>query len=270
MPDGQMMPMERLPILWVALGRQRVGKTALLNTAVQYFRDQGNALRVWNADQQNRSHTLSMFFPDAEEVPSSGVEDGKIWIEDRIEDLIRHRYDAVLDVGGGATGFAKLVQEVPVLDAMEGSAVRVVGLFCVGPEKADLDYLQQFAEVDMFMPAASVIVMNGGLVTSGRSATGAFKAIFAHDTIRRALGRGAKVAVMPALSCMAQVTDRGLTFAEAMNGEAKGGTEPLSLFDRARVNRWWSRDVPQFFGQMPAEWLPMPLGTAAPQDGEAG
>jgi hypothetical protein len=101
MPDGQMRPMDRLPILWVALGRQRVGKAALLNTAVQYFRAQGNPVRVWNADQQNRSHTLSMFFSDAVEVPAGGIEDGKIWIEGRIEDLIKHRYDAVLNVGGG-------------------------------------------------------------------------------------------------------------------------------------------------------------------------
>ena len=104
-----------------------------------------------------------MFFPDAEEVPNGGIEDGKSWIEGRIEDLIKHRYDAVLDVGGGATGFARLIQEVPLLEAIEGSAVRVVGLFCIGPETADLDYLEQFAEVDMFMPAASVIVLNAGL-----------------------------------------------------------------------------------------------------------
>ena len=63
---------------------------------------------------------------------------------------------------------------------------------------------------------------------------------------------------MPALTCMAQVTDRGLTFEAAMNGVAKDERGPLSLFDRARVNRWWSRDVPQFFGAFPSEWLPLP------------
>jgi hypothetical protein len=264
-----MMPVDRLPILWIALGRQRVGKTALLNTAVQYFRAQGNPIRVWNADQQNKSHSLSLFFPDADEVPNGGIEDGKVWIEDRIEALIRQRYDAVLDVGGGATGFSRLVQEVPVLDAMEGSAVRVVGLFCIGPEKADLDYLEQFAEVDRFMPSASVIVLNTGLVLSGRSAGGAFKSVLEHRAIRGALARGAKVAMMPALTCMAQVTDRGLTFTEAMNGVAGDGGEPLSLFDRARVNRWWSQDVPQFFGRLPPEWVPLSAGAAAPRDGEA-
>jgi hypothetical protein len=57
---------------------------------------------------------------------------------------------------------------------------------------------------------------------------------------------------------MSQVTDRGLTFAEAMSGVSKGDAGPLSLFDRARVNRWWSRDVPNFFDSIPAGWLPLP------------
>ncbi|MDE1905506.1 MAG: FAD-binding oxidoreductase [Rhodospirillales bacterium] len=262
MPDGQMKPADRMPILWIAMGRQRVGKTALLNTAVQYFRAAGNPIRVWNADQQNRSHTLSLFFPDAEEVPNAGLEDGKAWIEGRIEDLIQHRYDAVLDVGGGATGFSRLVQEVPLLEAIEGSAVRVVGLFCIGPEKADLDYLEQFAEVDMFMPTASVIVMNGGLVLSGRSVSGAFKPILEHPAIDAATKKGAQFAVMPALNCMSQVTDRGLTFAEAANGHAKSGGAPLSFFDKLRVNRWWTQDVPAFFESFPREWLPVAAAEA--------
>src|SRR5271166_282438 len=268
MPDGLSMPADRPPILWVALGRQRVGKTALLNTAVQYFRELGNPVRVWNADQQNRSHTLSLFFRDAEEVGGGGIEDGKVWIEAHILDLINKRYDAVLDVGGGATGFSKLVDEVPLLDAVEGSSVRVVGLFCTGPERADLDYLEQFAEADLFMPSASVIVLNAGLVLSGRSAIGAFAPVMAHPVVKRAVARGAKVALMPALTCMAQVTDRGLTYAEAMTGGTKGGHEPLSLFDRARVNRWWSRDVPEFFGRLPPDWLPLPRGAVSP--GAAG
>jgi hypothetical protein len=240
----------------VALGRQRVGKTALLNSAVQFFRETGNHVRVWNADQQNKSHAISQFFADAEHVPEGGIEDAKVWIEQRLEDLIEHRYDAVLDVGGGATGFTKLVQEVPLLEAIEGSSVRLVGLFCTGPERADLDYLEQYAEVELFMPAASMIVLNAGLVLSGRSATGAFSPILQHSAVKRAAKSGARTAMMPHLACMSQVTDRGLTFREAMDGVQKDGIAPLSLFDRARVNRWWTREVPAFFEAFPQDWLP--------------
>ena len=44
----------------VALGRQRVGKTSVLNATVQYFRALGTDIEVWNADQQNRSFALDV------------------------------------------------------------------------------------------------------------------------------------------------------------------------------------------------------------------
>jgi hypothetical protein len=249
----------RMPILWIALGRQRVGKTAVLNSAVQYFREAGSQLRIWNADQQNRSHSLSQFFPEAETVPPGGIEDTKAWIERRLEDLIEHRYDAVLDVGGGATGFSELVKEVPLLEGADQCGVRVVGVFCTGPERADLDYLEQFAGAGGFLPPASVIVTNAGLVLTGRSADGAFAPIITHPAVRFARGRGAKVAMFPNLPCMAQVTDRGVTFRGAMDGETGKGEQPaLGMFDRMRVNKFWTMDIPAFFAKLPPEWLPLP------------
>jgi hypothetical protein len=80
MPDGHFSRDGRRRLLMVALGRQRVGKTALLNTIVQYFRAEGNEIEVWNADQQNRTHSL--------------------------------------DAGGGLTGFSALVETVPVIAAL--------------------------------------------------------------------------------------------------------------------------------------------------------
>ena len=62
MPDGHVGKVAQRPLLWVASGRQRVGKTTLLNAAVQYFRALGSHIEVWNADQQNRTHSLSTVF----------------------------------------------------------------------------------------------------------------------------------------------------------------------------------------------------------------
>ena len=261
MRDGRTATGARPPILWIALGRQRVGKTALLNTAVQYFRALGNPVRVWDADQQNRSHRLSLFFEDAEEVGTAGIEDGKLWIEARVEDLIECRYDAVLDVGGGATGFSKLLQEVPLLEAVEASTVRLVALFCTGPERADLDYLERFAEAEAFLPPATVLVLNAGLVLSGRTAAAAFRPVLEHPVVKRVLDRGALSAMFPALACLSQVTDRGLTFEQAASGATREGQVPLSVFDRARVRRWWGTEVPRFFGKLPQAWLPLPPGS---------
>lgn len=256
MLDGNSVPRGQQPLLWITLGRQRVGKTTLLNAAVQYFRGLGCPIEVWNADQQNRSHSLSTFFPDALSVPQGGAEDVKRWIEERMTDQVAKRYNAALDVGGGATGFTQLIGEVPLAGELEEQGIRVVGLFCIGPERADIDYLEQFAEQDAFLPSATVIVLNGGLVLTGRSAKAAFAPMLDHPAVQAAMERGARVVPMPALTCMSQVTDRGLTFRDAAAGVAKPDQEPLSFFDRARVNRWWTREIPAFFGSFPSEWIP--------------
>jgi len=259
-PGADNMPDDRIPKhttkMWTAQGRQRVGKTALLNTAGQYFRGLGCEIDIWNADQQNRTHSLSTFFPDAATPPTGSLSDGKAWIEERLAEQVRSGRHALLDAGGGLTGFSALVDEIPLVGALGQKGVEVVGLFAVGPEQADLDYLERFADQGLFLPKATVIVLNAGLVLSGRSAASAFAAIRQNRTFEAAVAGGAQVIMLPNLSCMSQVTDRGLTFAQAAAGQAKPGQEPLSFFDQARVNRWWTRDIPAFFGQFPPEWLP--------------
>ncbi len=68
---------DRRPILTIAFGRQRVGKTALLNAMGQFYRERGCPVQIWNADQQNRSHSLSTFFRDAKTVPNGGTKGGQ-------------------------------------------------------------------------------------------------------------------------------------------------------------------------------------------------
>lgn len=270
MLDGQGSSAERRSVLLVALGRQRVGKTTVLSAAVQYFGSQGCEFEVWNADQQNRSHSLSTFFPEALVPPVGGMVDGRLWVEERLNDQVKRRVNAVLDPGGGWTGFSSLVEDIPLVGVLGEQGVQVVALFCVGAERADLDYLEHYAEADLFMPQATMIVMNAGLVLSGQSAAGAFAPVRDHPAVRAAVLRGARIAVLPALGCMSKVTDMGVMFADAADGRARPGEEPLSFFDRARVNRWWRIEMPEFFRQFPAEWLPASyaaVGTAVAGEG---
>ena len=256
MPDGHFSRDGRRRLLLVALGRQRVGKTAVLNTVVQYFRAGGSEIVVWNADQHNRTHSLSTFFPDASLPPEGGLMDTRGWIESKLKDQAEHGYHAVLDAGGGLTGFSALVEDVPVIEALAAEGTNVIGLFCVGPEQADLDYLDTFSRNGIFMPEATMIVMNAGLVLSGRLPRAAFAPIAQNAAFRAVVGRGAKVAMFPALTCMAEVTDRGLTFEEAAAGKVKPGQQPMSMFDPTRVREWWTKKVPEFFDKFPPEWLP--------------
>ncbi len=258
----------RRPIITVALGRQRVGKTAFLNTMAQYYRERRCPVQVWNADQQNRSHSLSTFFEDAKTVPRGGLDDGKAWIEARFEELVTTGCDAILDVGGGATSFARLAAEVPLLEATEASGMLVVVMFVTGPDRADLDYLEQFAAVGS-LPKATAIVMNEGLISSERSAAFVYEAVLQHKAVQAIAAGGGTAVTFPALSCMSRVADLGIGFVEAMDGGTSNGQQPLGMFDRMRVNRWWSQEVPSFFCKLPQEWLPLEVREKALDDSKS-
>ncbi len=101
---------DRQPVVIVVVGRQRVGKTSFLNTTVQFLRAHGGEFVVWNADKLNRTYSLSMFSGDVLEPTRGDAEDVKAWLEDRFTHLVQHRYDAVLDIGGGDTPLAFLAQ----------------------------------------------------------------------------------------------------------------------------------------------------------------
>ena len=247
---------DRRPVVIIVVGRQRVGKTTFLNTTVQFLRTHGGEVVVWNADKLNRTYSLSMFHQNVLEPPSADSEDVKAWLEDRFTHLVQHRYDAVLDIGGGDTPLARLVEEVPIVRTLERRGIRVLLVHVVGAEMADLDYLERFLAENLLAPEATLIVLNDGLVLTGRSANFAFANVREHPALISAMMRGAEVVLMPKLACMSQVTDRGLTFADAMNGVNKPGAVPLSFFDQERVAMWWERDLPAFFATIPPLWLP--------------
>ena len=247
---------DRRPVLFITVGRQRVGKTTFMNVLIQALRKQGAEIVIWNADQLNTTHNLAVFHPDALQPKSSDFEDGKAWLEDRMQDQMERQYDVMLDVGGGETPLSRLVREVPIVEAAKRRGIRVVLAYVIGPDQADVDYLKHYMKDDLFAPEATLIVMNGGLVLSGRSVVGAFAEISEHPVIEEALDRGAEVVLMPALSCMSKVTDRGLTFDEAAEGVTKGKLGRMSFFDQERVAIWWQKEIPQFVASIPPHWLP--------------
>ncbi len=246
-----------LPVLIMMLGRGRVGKTATATTLVQFYRDLGCDLRVWNADQQNASHSLSRLHADVNEpMLGSSFEDRKKWLEERIQDQYQGRYDAVIDFAGGDATVQKLAQEVRLIRLLEKMNIRPVAVHVVGPQKADLDYLRQVSAAKLFMPEATIIVLNDGLVQGGRSVDQAFAEIWDDPVVMEAQRNGAEVVRMPALPCMSEIMNMGLSFRDAVDGNIGAGQVPLSYFDRERTALWWENEVPVFLSGLPGDWLP--------------
>jgi hypothetical protein len=77
-------------------GRGRAGKTTVANVFVQFCRERGADLRVWNADRQNETHSLSVFHPDAIRPPSDDPDDKGVWLEESFDAQVRERFDSRL------------------------------------------------------------------------------------------------------------------------------------------------------------------------------
>ena len=108
------------PVLMIAVGRQRAGKTVFLNTVAQYVKEHGSDVTLWNADQQNITNNLATYHHDVHEPPTREIADIKIWLDERISDIMTFGYDTILDVGGGETAFTRFAKGMDVTESPSG------------------------------------------------------------------------------------------------------------------------------------------------------
>lgn len=250
----------RMAVTAFICGRGRVGKTVIANTLVQFCRHRGARLEVWNSDRQNDTHNLNKFHADALRPAKDDPEEKRVWFEEALARQARDHFDAVFDMAGGDPMVRELAQDIRLVKTMERRGIRAVAWHVLGPEPADLDYLKMSMADGLFMPSASLLVVNTGLVTGRRSVQASFAEITKHDVVMEAIDKGAHLVWFPRLICMASIIDQGLTFPEAIAGVVKPGHEPLSFTDETRAQIFWEDDVPAFFAAIPQHWLPaMPV-----------
>ena len=246
----------RMAVTSFVCGRGRVGKTVVANTLVQFSRRHGARLEVWNSDRQNDTHSLNLFHADALRPATDDPEEKRIWFEEGLARQARDGFDAVFDMAGGDPMVRHLARDVRLVKTMERRSIRAVAWHVLGPEPADLDYLKMSIEGGLFTPSATLLVVNTGLVTGRRSVEAAFADVTSHDVVLEAVDKGAQIVWFPRLLCMPAIVDQGLTFAEAVEGITKPGFASLSFTDETRVQIFWEDDVPAFFAEIPADWLP--------------
>lgn len=247
---------DRKPLLIAALGRGNTGKTALLTALTQYSRERGASIQLWNLDQHQRSVSLNAMFSDSR-APDDEIESERgRWLEQRLAEQAAARFDALLDVGGGDTQIRNLAREIDLVGLLESQDIRLVAFHMVGPDPGDLDFLQMVVDEKILLPESTVIAVNAGRLPSGRSARALAERVLADPAVTEITNRGGRLLIMPRLACMTGVLERGVTFGDAMKGNVKLGQEPLSFFDQARIEKWWTSEMPAFFEALPGEWLP--------------
>jgi hypothetical protein len=250
MADKRPATPTRNPRVIIALGRGRTGKTVFLSWRAETA-ERDIPLRIIDADLNNP--VLSQRYPGVD-VPSGVDDDRRIWLEKQIGDLMAAastdaRHDMLLDLGGGDLLVKQWGSDLGLASLLEESGVDVVAVHMLGPDKADLAYLEDVESRNLFCPKRTALILNRGLVSPGRSAAEAFREVLASSVVKRVRDRGGRVAFMPPLSCMAAVERHDLKFREAGQAHAK-----LGPFDPIRVRRWLDVDMPAMRAEL-GDWI---------------
>jgi len=255
----------RSPVIFTIVGRQRVGKTTLLNAVAEITRRQGGNFEIWNTDLQNRSHSISNFH-DAKGPAEADMAFQQRWLRDQIQSLMESGKDAILDIGGGWTALHELINSASLTRALEAMGVTLMVAFMVGQEKADLDYLEDLQTNRGFFPKKGAIILNQGLIPAGVRPDDVMDQICAHPAVIASMARDIQTYTLPALFCLKEVTDRNLPFMAFATGEQAEGHPTTSIFDRIEVERWMVRDLPHFLAKLGKTRLPhMPRGLPVPE-----
>jgi hypothetical protein len=109
-------------------------------------------------------------------------------------------------------------------------------LHLLGSDLDDLAYLRDIETT--LKPRHTAIILNEGMVPSGRSPLAPFEPVISHSVFKTSVDRGAKVLKMPRLGCMQEVDRRRLSFGDAQSGLVKAGQEPFPFTPRQMVAIW--------------------------------
>jgi hypothetical protein len=220
------------PKLVIPLGRGARGKTFWLRWAIERAQSQGRDIVVADADRTNA--TLSAFFDGVVTPPSADDRDVKEFLAQFIEQQIEQKFSVQFLLQHGVTP---------------------VAIHCVGPDVDDLAYLQEVEQSCIFVPDATVLIMNEATVPAHRTPLSAFEnSVRNHPILTKVVQRGGKLVRMPRLEPAGDIDTRRLTFAAAEEGRAKGGQQVLGPWKRQQV-AIWRRAMEESFASV-ANWLP--------------
>ena len=245
-------PVVAAPKLVVPQGRGARGKSVFVRWAAERAVRAGRPVLVADGDRTNA--TLAAFFQEVTRPPSPDGDAVTAWLSALLDAQTEHRASLLLDLGGGDLVLKEYARDLGLVEFCDGFGIEPVAVHLIGGDLDDLAYLDAVETTGIFAPPRTVLVLNEGVLPPGRSAEPGFAAVRANPVFQAAVARGARVAVMPRLGCMAAVDTARLQFADAESGRAGRGGAPFSPTGRQQVKKWRAAMEAAFAGV--SDWLP--------------
>jgi hypothetical protein len=237
------------PKMVIAAGRGKVGKSVMLRWAIERCVQRGGEPVIADCDRTNQ--TLAAFLPAAMKPPSAEDDDVREWLNDLADTQIERRSTSFLDLGGGDLTLKQWARDLDLAPFLAKNGITPVVLHLLGSDLDDLSYLRDLETV--FAPQHTAVILNEGMVPSGRSPIAAFGPIIDHPVFKAAVSRGAVVLKIPRLGCMQDVDRRRLSFQDAEDGNVKPGQERMGPTMRQMISLW-RRDMESNTAQI-SSWI---------------
>jgi hypothetical protein len=222
-------PKDQAPVLMVGLGRGGSGKSLLLAEAAWRARSQGRQVII--ADGDARSKTLLGLFPGAMTPASEELPDVKQFLSSLLNRMVREQRSAVLDLGGGDRSLLEYGRDLRLVEFCARRGIEPLGLYVLGPEDEDLAHVVSIFDGGYFRPRRTLLVLNEGVIRTGRTVAGAFERTLASPAFAKLVEAGAVPLLLTRLAAMDQVKQVSGGFYEAASGDALDPVEGFMLED---------------------------------------
>ena len=216
------------------MGRGGSGKSTGLAELVWRARSQGRDVIVGDGDA--RSRTLTGLFPEAVHPVSEEFPDVSAFLSSLLNRIVKEHRSAVLDLGGGDRSLVEYGRDLNLVAFCQRREVEPLALYFLGPDPEDLAHVVSIWRGGFFRPARAVLILNEGVVRSGKTVAGAFERTLASPDFTRMVEEGARPLLMHRLAVFDQVKASGVGLYGAAVGEA--GLDPVEEF---MVSEWVER-----------------------------
>ena len=244
-------------------GRGRVGGSTFLDFVIQYWRRRGRRVKPLDGDLRSRTFTALYPGKDASGLPmrdgatspvSEDLAANKAWLGGELDDSVEDGVCRVVDFGGGDRVIQEYGDDIRIGDFCHAYSLGLIWPFILGPDPEDLQHVVQVI-ASGHVTGRILLVLNEGVIRHGQTTTGVFAATMQRPEYKALLRDGAEPFLMPRLTCMDQLRERGLGFYEAAAGGLDREGRRASPTMRHMVGVWIKEMEAQIEVSGAAQWM---------------